>query len=124
MIDHVSLGSRKFAAAVLFYADCFQPLGYRLEHSTPQEAAFGPDGKWIFWIYPVPSAEPVVGPRSHIAVTADTREQILKFHELAVARGATTVRAPGGRSDISPNYFGTVIHDLDGHTIEVVHWTM
>ena len=124
MIDHASLGSRRFEEAIQFYSDCFLPLGYRLEHRTPEEAAFGPHGKWTFWLYPVASSEPVVGARCHIAVSADTREKIVKFHEAALQRGATTVRAPGGRPDISPDYFGTVIRDLDGHTIEVVHWSM
>jgi catechol 2,3-dioxygenase-like lactoylglutathione lyase family enzyme len=64
-----------------------------------------------------------VGARAHIAVRADTQEKILRFHEVARQRGATTVRAPGERPDISPDYFGTVIRDLDGHTIEVVHWS-
>jgi catechol 2,3-dioxygenase-like lactoylglutathione lyase family enzyme len=124
MIDHISLGSRRFEQAIQFYSDCFLPLGYRLEHRTPEEAAFGPQGKWVFWLYPVPAGEPTVGARSHVAVSADTHDQIIKFHELALERGGTTVRAPGGRPDISPDYFGTVIRDLDGHTIEVVHWSM
>jgi predicted lactoylglutathione lyase len=64
-----------------------------------------------------------VGARSHVAVSADTQEKIVKFHDAALQRGATTVRPPGGRSDISPDYFGTVIRDLDGHTIEVVYWS-
>ena len=123
MIDHVSLGSRRFEEAIQFYSECLLPLGYQLEHRAPEEAAFGPHGKWTFWLYPVPSSEVVVGARSHVAVSADTQEKIVKFHDAALQRGATTVRAPGGRSDISPDYFGTVIHDRDGHTIEVVYWS-
>jgi catechol 2,3-dioxygenase-like lactoylglutathione lyase family enzyme len=123
MIDHVSLGSRGFEEAIQFYSECFAPLGYQLSHRTPEEAAFGPEGNRIFWLYPVPSSETVVGARCHVAVNADTQEKILKFHQLALQRGATTVRAPGERPDISPDYFGTVIRDLDGHTIEVVHWS-
>jgi predicted lactoylglutathione lyase len=52
------------------------------------------------------------------------REQIVKFHELALQRGGTTVRAPGGRPDIGPDYFGATSRDLDGHMIEVVHQSM
>jgi catechol 2,3-dioxygenase-like lactoylglutathione lyase family enzyme len=121
MINHLSLGSRRFEEAIQFYSDCFLLLGYRLEHRTPEEAAFGPQGKKIFYLYPVGSNEPVVGARCHIAVSAETRDQIVKFHEIASQRGGTTVRTPGGRPDIGPDYFGTVIRDLDGHTIEVVH---
>ena len=124
MIDHVSLGSRRFGDAIQFYSDCLAPLGYQLEHRTPEEAAFGPHGRWSFWLYPVSSAEEIVGARTHIAVSAETQEGIIQFHHRALQPGATTVRLPGGRPDISPDYFGTVIRDLDGHTIEVVHWSM
>src|SRR5579864_1591621 len=124
MINHLSVGSRKFEEAVQFYSDCFLPLGYRLEHRAPEEAAFGPMGKSIFFLYPVVSSDPLVGARCHIAVSADTREQIVKFHELALQRGGTSVRAPGRRPDIGPDYFGAIIRDLDGHMIEVVHQSM
>jgi catechol 2,3-dioxygenase-like lactoylglutathione lyase family enzyme len=124
MIDHVSLGSRKFEEAVRFYSECFLPLGYRLEQRTSEEAAFGPLGRRIFFLYPVSPSESAVGARSHVAVSTDTRQKVMRFHELAMECGGSTVRAPGGRPDISPDYFGTVIHDLDGHTIEVVHWSM
>lgn len=124
MINHLSLGSRKFEEAIQFYSDCFRPLGYRLEHHTTEEAAFGPQGQRIFFLYPVVSTDPLVGARCHIAVSADTRDQIVKFHELALLRGGTTVRSPGERPDIGPDYFGTIIRDLDGHMIEVVHQLM
>jgi catechol 2,3-dioxygenase-like lactoylglutathione lyase family enzyme len=39
MIDHVSLGTRKFEDATAFYSACFAALGYRLDHKTHSEAA-------------------------------------------------------------------------------------
>jgi catechol 2,3-dioxygenase-like lactoylglutathione lyase family enzyme len=74
MINHISLGCHKFEEAIRFYSDCFLPLGYQLEHRTPEEAAFGPRGKWLFWLYPVAPSESIVGERCHIAVNADNRE--------------------------------------------------
>jgi catechol 2,3-dioxygenase-like lactoylglutathione lyase family enzyme len=121
MIDHVSLGTRRFEDATAFYSACFAALGYRLEHKTHSEAAFGIDGKWDFWLYPVTTDEVVVGQRSHVAVTAGTREKVRQFLEVAIRAGATEVRPAGERPDISPDYFGTMIRDLDGHTVEVVH---
>jgi catechol 2,3-dioxygenase-like lactoylglutathione lyase family enzyme len=82
MIDHVSLGTRKFEDATAFYSACFAALGYRLEHKTHSEAAFGIDEKCEFWLYPVTSDEVVVGQRSHVAVTADTRERYGNFSTL------------------------------------------
>lgn len=123
MIDHVSLGTRQFDKAITFYSACFAALGYRLEHQTKDEAAFGQNGMWDFWLYPVAGTEAIVGHRSHVAVTADSREKVRRFHETAMREGAIEVRPAGGRPEISPDYFGTVVRDPDGHTIEVVHWT-
>jgi catechol 2,3-dioxygenase-like lactoylglutathione lyase family enzyme len=123
LINHLSLGCHRFEEAIQFYSECFHFLGYQLEHRTREEAAFGPRGERIFWLYPAASSESIVGARCHIAVSAETREQVVKFHDLAVQRGGTTVRAPGARPEIGPDYFGTIVRDLDGHTIEVVQQT-
>jgi catechol 2,3-dioxygenase-like lactoylglutathione lyase family enzyme len=122
MIDHVSLGTKRLAQAITFYETCLSGLGYGLLHQTEKEAAFGADGKWEFWLYSVAPEESVVGARSHVAIAADSCEKVVRFFEDAMRKAATVVRPPGGRPDIGPDYFGTVIRDLDGHTIEVVHW--
>ena len=122
MIDHVSLGSHRFEEAIQFYSDCFGVLDYGLEHRTDLEAAFGSQGRWDFWLYPVEYAGEILGQRTHVAVTALGKEKVHAFFEAAVQHGAATVRQPGPRPDISPDYYGTVIKDLDGHTIEVVYW--
>lgn len=122
MIDHVSLGTRMFDAAIAFYSKCFAPIGYSLRHRNDDEAAFGAGEKWNFWLYPVKDQDAIVGARSHVAVTAHSRDEVTKFLEVALSAGATTVRPAGERPDISPDYFGTVIRDLDGHTVEVVYW--
>jgi len=44
------------------------------------------------------------------------------FFEAAIAGGATALREPGLRPDVNERYYGTMIKDPDGHTIEVVHW--
>jgi catechol 2,3-dioxygenase-like lactoylglutathione lyase family enzyme len=120
MLDHVSLGTIQFEDAVRFYSECFPVIGYGLEHRAKEEAAFGPPGNRIFYLYPVAAGEPVVGKRTHVAVSADSKEKIAGFHARALEKGATTLHPPGPRPDIGPDYFGTVIRDLDGHTIEVV----
>ena len=42
------------------------------------------------------------------------------FVAAAMALGASVVRPAGKRPDISPDYFGAIIDDPDGHRIEVV----
>lgn len=123
MIDHVSIGTHRLDEAIRFYSACFATLGYLLEHQTTSEAAFGPRGQSVFWLNPVSNEKAIIGESSHIALTAGTQEQVEQFHKVAMQHGGVTVRMPGKRPDISPNYFGTVVLDLDGHTIEVVHWS-
>lgn len=120
MIDHVSIGSRDADRAAAFYAHCFAPLGYTERFRDATQIAFGAGEAWDFWIYPVEAAP--VGARSHVAFKAPSREAVQAFHDRAVEQGAQAVRAPGLRPDIDERYFGTVLRDLDGHTIEAVHW--
>ena len=122
MIDHVSLGSHRFPEAIRFYSICFTLLGYSLEHRTDLEAAFGSPGHRHFWLYRVDGDAAIRGQRTHVAVSAMGKEKVHAFFDAALERGAVAVRQPGPRPDISPDYYGTVIKDLDGHTIEVVHW--
>jgi catechol 2,3-dioxygenase-like lactoylglutathione lyase family enzyme len=122
MIDHTSLGVRNFDAAVAFYASCLKTLGYDLQRMKPDEAAFGTPESWGFFLYPVAAQKSVVGERAHVAFSATGREAVGAFHRTAVENGATAVRPPGPRPDISPEYFGTVVIDPDGHTLEAVFW--
>ena len=122
MIDHVSLGTNRFHEAIAFYQKCLSPLGYSLRHQTATEAAFGTGDAWDFWLYPVEGDEPVAGARGHVAIAAPSRGAVEQFVEEAAREGASVARPAGERPDISADYFGAVIRDLDGHTVEVVHW--
>jgi hypothetical protein len=62
--------------------------------------------------------------RSHVAVSVDSSQKIVTSHSMTLKHGATQVRAPGEQPDISPDYYGAMVRDLDGHIIEVVHWSM
>ena len=123
MIDHLSIGTHRPSEAVSFYSRCLGLLGYGLVHQDAGQAIFGVDGKWIFCLYPAEPGTQLNGHRSHVAFSAPSQHATLAFHEAASALGAATVRAPGLRPDINAEYFGTVMTDLDGHTIEVVHWS-
>ena len=122
MIDHTSLGVGNFARAIAFYEACLKPLGYALQRTKPDEAAFGTDRHWGFFLYPAAPEKSVVGERSHVAFSAGGREAVGVFHRIAVENGGKSVRPPGPRPDIGPEYFGTVVTDPDGHTLEAVFW--
>lgn len=122
MIDHVSIGTRELARAANFYSACFAPLGYTMQHQDSGQVIYGADGAWSFCLYPATGEGALAGQRSHVAIAAPSRQAAQGFHQVASALGATTLRAPGPRPDINERYYGTMIVDPDGHTIEVVHW--
>lgn len=119
MIDHVSLGTTRYADAVNFYAQVLAPLGLQLLRDTGSEAAFGTESQWCFFLYPVPESEAVTARGMHIALGAPSRSAVSATHAAAVAATARDIFTPRLRPDISDRYFGAMFHDLDGHRIEV-----
>jgi catechol 2,3-dioxygenase-like lactoylglutathione lyase family enzyme len=122
MIDHTSLGVRDYDRAVKFYAAILTPLGYALQRLRPDEAAFGTPQDWGFFLYRAAPDKSIVGERNHVAFRAPDRDAVASFNRIATEQGARQVRPVGPRPDIGPDYFGTVLTDLDGHTLEAVFW--
>lgn len=120
MIDHVSLGTNRYAEAVAFYSRVLAPLGWSLLRDTGKEAAFGTPAQWSFFLYPVPQGEQVVAHGTHVALGVASRALVRAAHAAALAAAAQDIFTPRDRPDISPTYFGAMFHDLDGHRIEVL----
>lgn len=120
MIDHVSLGSHRYADAVTFYSRVLAPLGHTLLRDTGSEAAFGTPTHWGFFVYPAQAAEGVRGAGMHLALAAPTRDAVRAAHELALGGGGEDIFTPRLRPDIDDTYYGAMFRDLDGHRIEVL----
>ena len=124
MFDHLSVGVRDLSAARAFYDAFLAPLGHAAAHATPAELAYGPRGAAAqFYLYPV-AAGPIPGQGTHIALAAETRLAVDAAFALAVAHGATVIRAAGAHPDIAPDYYGAVFLDPDGNKLEIVAGTM
>src|SRR5207248_628470 len=94
------------------------PLGWSLiMEPRGQAAGFGKAGKASFWIEAL--GKPVQG-RLHIALGADSREQVDAFHAAAIEAGGTDNGAPGVREIYHPNYYGAYVLDPDGNNLEAV----
>ncbi|HEY1393605.1 MAG TPA: VOC family protein [Methylibium sp.] len=119
MLDHISLGTHRYAEAVAFYSAVLAPLRLTLQRDTGREASFGTQERWMFFLYPVPPGESVAAQGMHLAFGAASRRQVEQVHAGALAASATDIFTPRARPDISPIYFGAMFHDLDGHRIEV-----
>jgi len=120
VIDHVSLGTTRYAASVAFYQRVLAPLGLALVRDTGAEASFGIAEHWGFFLYPAPEGEQVTGRGTHLAFRARSRADVRAVHEAALAAEGKDLFTPRERPDISATYFGAMFLDLDGHRIEVV----
>jgi catechol 2,3-dioxygenase-like lactoylglutathione lyase family enzyme len=120
LIDHVSLGSHRYADAVAFYGRVLAPLGHALLRDTGAEAAFGTAERWGFFVYPAQPAESIRGAGMHLALAAPSRAAVRAAHELALAAGGEDIFTPRLRPDINDTYYGAMFRDLDGHRIEVL----
>ena len=120
MIEHVSLGTTRYADAVTFYRRVLAPLGLELQRDTGAEAAFGTPDHWSFFLYPMPPGEPVVARGMHVALGAASRVSVEAVHTAALDASATDLFTPRERPDISPTYYGAMFSDLDGHRLEVL----
>jgi catechol 2,3-dioxygenase-like lactoylglutathione lyase family enzyme len=122
MIDHITFGSHQFDAAIAFYTDCLATLGVSLQHRDDASAAFGKGDQWTFFLYPATPGAQLIGAHMHLAFAASSEEQVRAFYEMALARGASSHRLPGGNLAVNERYFGAMCKDLDQHTLEVVYW--
>jgi catechol 2,3-dioxygenase-like lactoylglutathione lyase family enzyme len=120
VIDHVSLGTNRYAESVDFYRRVLAPLGVALLRDTGAEAAFGTASQWSFFLYPVSAEEKVTARGTHLAFGAVSRAAVAAVHEAALAASAADLFTPRERPDISPTYFGAMFLDLDGHRVEVL----
>jgi catechol 2,3-dioxygenase-like lactoylglutathione lyase family enzyme len=118
MIDHLSLGATNLAHSVAFYRALFAPLGYALQNTDEKEASFGPGTDRTFFLYPVGGLVAVSG--MHVAFAAKSSEAVDSAFSAATAAGATVVREPANRPEISDAYYGCIVLDADGHRLEIL----
>ena len=119
-IDHVKLPVADLRASRAFYSAALAPFGWRLVYDGEESLGFGTgDGG--------EDNEPLaleVGDaprvRSHVALTATSREQVDAFHAAALAAGGRDNGAPGERP-YGGEYYAAFVLDPDGHNIEAVY---
>lgn len=123
-IDHLGIAVSDAATSRAFYEVALAPLGLRLVMTaTPEQTesggtahGFGTEGDPFFWV----ADNERVGEGTHVAFTADTREQVDAFHAAALAAGGTDHGAPGLREHYGPDYYAAFVLDPDGINVEAV----
>jgi catechol 2,3-dioxygenase-like lactoylglutathione lyase family enzyme len=122
MIDHMSLSAGDFAAMLAFYEKALAPLGITTMMRFGKEVTGGPEvaglgsTKPFLWIASAGKTEPPM----HIAIRADSHDEVDAFYKAALAAGGKDNGAPGPRPHYHANYYGAFVTDPDGHNIEAV----
>lgn len=124
MIDHVGFAVADAERSRRFYEAALAPLGLGLIMTVPAGEnptggtahGFGVEGNPFFWV----GDNERVGEGTHVAFTAETRDQVDAFHEAALAVGGRDHGAPGLRPHYGPNYYAAFVLDPDGLNIEAV----
>ena len=116
IIDHIGIGISDYDRSKQFYSTVLAPLNIALVIEVQGWAGFGRNGKAEFWFGP----DNRIQSPMHIAFLADSREEVVKFYEAAIAAGAKDNGRPGIREVYHSNYYGAFVLDPDGHNIEAV----
>jgi catechol 2,3-dioxygenase-like lactoylglutathione lyase family enzyme len=116
IIDHIGIGISDYDRSKQFYSTVLAPLNIALVIEVQGWAGFGRNGKAEFWFGP----DNKIQSPMHIAFLADSREEVIKFYEAAIAAGAKDNGRPGIREVYHSNYYGGFVIDPDGHNIEAV----
>jgi catechol 2,3-dioxygenase-like lactoylglutathione lyase family enzyme len=119
-IDHISLSVADYDKAKAFYTAALAPLGISALMEFPMDngskvVGLGPKGRPFLWIN---GGEKQV--HTHIALRAETRQQVDAFYSAAIAAGGIDNGGPGIREMYHPNYYAAFVLDPDGHNIEAV----
>lgn len=110
LIDHVHLVVSDLDASKAFYRAVLQSLGRDL--TGEGEGYFFADE---LFVSPGENLSHV-----HFAFQTESRDDVHRFYEAALAAGGTDNGAPGERH-YHPGYYAAFVLDPDGNNIEAVH---
>ena len=124
MIDHMGMAVSDIGRSRKFYDAALGALGMSVQRSAEASETegggtalgYGVPGESIFWI----GDNEKVGEGTHVAFTAESRDQVDAFHAAAIRTGGRDNGAPGPRPNYGPNYYAAFVYDPDGANIEAV----
>jgi len=120
IIGFVMVGTNNLEKSSKFYDAIFAHLGLKKITTTERYIGYGysdePEEVRFYITKPYNKKTATVGNGTMVALLADSKNAVNKFHATALENGAVDEGAPGIRSD--GNYYGYV-RDLDGNKITV-----
>ena len=117
-ISFVMVGTNDLDKSSKFYDQVLANLGMKRVTVTERYIAYshssGDDGLKFYITKPQNKDNATAGNGTMVALSAETKEAVDKFHKIALENGALDEGKPGLRSD--GNYY-SYIRDLDGNKI-------
>ncbi|MEQ8602440.1 MAG: VOC family protein [Marivibrio sp.] len=122
VISHITLGTNDPSRASRFYDAVIGALGFERLHKPPgKPPAYEKGGPPTVYLYTPEDGRPATwGNGTHVAFTADSREQVRAFHEKALALGGACAGPPGPRPAYGRNYYAAYVRDPDGNKLQAV----
>ena len=118
VIGFVMIGTKELEKSSKFYDAVLAHLGMKRVTVTERYIAYshssGDDGLKFYITKPQNKENATAGNGTMVALSAETKEAVDKFHKIALENGAVDEGKPGLRSD--GNYY-SYIRDLDGNKI-------
>ena len=118
VVGFIMVGTNDLEKSSKFYDAILAHLGLKKVTITERYIGYGhsgeDDGVKFYITKPHNKETATVGNGTMVALSAETKEAVDKFHKTALENGAVNEGEPGARSD--GNYYG-YIRDLDGNKI-------
>ena len=118
VVGFIMVGTNDLEKSSKFYDAILAHLGLKKVTITERYIGYGhsseDDGVKFYITKPHNKETATVGNGTMVALSAETKEAVDKFHKTALENGGVNEGEPGARSD--GNYYG-YIRDLDGYKI-------
>ena len=118
MLDHVGFQCTDMDASSAFYDAVLGPLGGQRIMDFGIAIGYGKPPMPDFWISQHNSGSGFS--ESHIAFTAESKEQVDAFYKAAVAAGAEVLHEPRMWPEYHDHYYGAFVRDPSGNNVEAV----
>jgi len=117
MFDHIGLHVKDLTKSAGFYEAALAPLGHVIGSRDETSVSIGPPGRASLFLY---GSKGPTGPGVHVALTANDRAAVARFHEQGLRAGGKDNGAPGLRTEYAPNYYAAFLVDPDGNNLEAL----
>jgi len=126
IFDHLGITVDDVPRASAQFNPVFEALGYTRAHDAPDHAYWRRTDEPEILLYP--AREHGTGPHvhgrvgwQHLAFAVDSREEVDRIHDIALAAGWSEVRAPKEYPRFTVRYYACFVEDDNGIRLEIMH---